>query len=125
VPTWYPNTVGDGNGGTDIFLSDTPCYCRGTLILTEQGEVAVEGLKIGDRVMTISGEAKPIKWIGRRSYGGRFVVGNRDVLPIVIRAGALDDGRPARDLWVSPEHALYIDKALVPARHLVNDMTIV
>jgi hypothetical protein len=113
-----------GGAGSDVFLGTVACFCRGTMILTEQGEIAVEDLKISDRVATASGEVRPIQWIGRRAYDPRFVAGNRNVLPIRIEAGALAHTVPARDLWVSPEHALYLRGVLVPAQLLVNDATI-
>ena len=102
-----------------------PCYCPGTLIRTDRGDVAVEQLAIGDRLITLGGSAEPIKWIGRRAFAGRFVEGRRDILPVCIRAGALGTGLPRRDLWVSPLHAMYLDGALVPASALVNDATII
>jgi len=121
------NTGGTDGFGTVFEITDSgyqaPCYCRGTLILAEHGERPVEDLKIGDLVATRTGQ-RPIKWIGTRAYDPRFIRGQKSVLPIVISAGALARGVPARDLWVSPEHALYIDSALVPARLLVNGMTI-
>ena len=59
----------------------------------------------------MSGALRPIKWIGRRSYGGRFVMGRKDILPVCIKAGALGDNVPRRDLWISPHHAMYFAKA--------------
>ena len=102
-----------------------PCYCPGTLIATDRGERAVEALAIGDRVMTAAGASEPIRWIGRRGYAGRFLTGRRNLLPVTIRAGALGNGLPRRDLVVSPLHALGLDGVLAPAGLLVNGVTVV
>ncbi len=101
----------------------TPCYCAGTLILTDHGEVPVETLAIGDLVVTANGAARPIRWIGRRSYAGRFARGTH-VLPICFKAKSLDADQPRRDLWVSPHHAMFLGGVLIEALDLVNGVSI-
>jgi autotransporter-associated beta strand protein len=115
------------DGGSGLFITETeqPCYCRGTLILTDRGERLVEELEIGDRLVTLAGAQRPIKWIGRRGYAGRYILGRQDILPICIKPGALGDGVPRRDLWISPLHAMFLENVLIEARDLVNDVSIV
>jgi hypothetical protein len=114
----------DGNGGTDIVLGAVTCFVRGTLIRTDRGEVAVEGLAIGGRVVTAYGAVQTIKWIGRRGYDGRFIKGNHLALPVCIKADAIADGVPSRDLFVSPGHGMFVDGVLVPAWRLINGVSI-
>lgn len=103
---------------------DIACVVRGTSIRTPAGEVAVETLSIGDAVVTAEGLSRPVKWIGRRGYAKAFIRRNPKIAPILIRRGALGEGAPASDLAVSPEHGIYVDGALVPAKLLVNGDTI-
>jgi hypothetical protein len=112
-------------GPTDTVIDYVACYCRGTLIGTERGQKKVETLRIGDEVTTASGASRPIKWIGRRSYGGRFIMGRSDILPVCIKADALGDNVPKRDLWISPHHAMFIDGMLIEAKDLINGVSIV
>ncbi|KXV32317.1 hypothetical protein AD940_14750 [Gluconobacter thailandicus] len=114
----------DSTGGTMLLAEGTPCYCRGTLIRTERGDVPVEQLEVGDLIQTRSNGLRPIHWIGRRSYSGSFANGNQDVLPVTLRKGSLGNGLPRQDLSVSPLHAMYLDGVLIPALSLVNGTTI-
>lgn len=100
------------------------CFCAGTLIRVPSGEVLVETLGIGDSVVTLSGETKPVRWIGR----GRIRAPAEDQprnAAIIIGAGALGAGVPHRDLHVTKGHSLYLDGVLVPAENLVNHRSIV
>lgn len=117
----------DGQGDTllTVVQDGTPCYGRGTLILTERGEVPVEQLSIGDTVLTAENGPRAIRWIGRRAYSGQFAHGNRDVLPVIFRKGSLGQNLPHTDLSVSPLHAMLLDGLLIPAVTLVNGTSIV
>ncbi len=101
---------------------EVPCFCRGTLIRTPRGEVPVERLRVGDEVTTLSGQARPLTWVGR----GRSLVtaANPNARPIIVRAGALADGVPVRDLYLTRGHSLLLDGVLIPVEYLVNDRSV-
>ncbi len=108
--------------GPDTVVTLAPCFCRGTRILTEHGEVPVEELAVGDRVVTLSGAIKPIVWIG---FGRDLVTrANKLARPVIVRQSALADCVPQRDLYLTHGHALYLNGALIPVEHLVNHRSI-
>ncbi|HET9018539.1 MAG TPA: Hint domain-containing protein, partial [Acetobacteraceae bacterium] len=102
------------------------CFLRGTRLLTDRGEVEVERLRPGaDPVLTASGRRAPVVWLGRRTLDPRRHPCPAEVLPVRVRAGAVAPGLPARDLLLSPDHALALGGGLVPVRYLLNGATIV
>jgi hypothetical protein len=111
--------------GSDTNLVAPACFAAGTRIATPAGEVPVETLRAGDRVILARGGTAPVIWLGHRHIdcGAQGVPSL--VQPVCIRAGALAAGLPARDLWLSPDHAVHVDGALIPARHLVNGRSVV
>ena len=100
-----------------------PCFYPGTMIATPDGEKAVETLQAGDLVLTAEGKSAPVRWMGRATVSTRFADPLR-VLPIRIKAGALAEGVPSRDLLVSPDHALLVGGVLIQAAALVNGVSV-
>jgi hypothetical protein len=100
------------------------CFLPGTRIKTTEGEINIEELRIGDNVLTASGEAKPIKFIGRRTVSRERTRRWNGEGPVKISRFAIDGKAPCSDLYVSPAHAVYIDGILIRASNLVNGVTI-
>jgi hypothetical protein len=119
-------TVGQHNfvlSGDDLVITEQAiCFLRGTRILAPTGEIRVEDLAIGDAVVTRFGGVQKIKWIGRQSFAAGGMT--REKIPVRIRAGALGESAPARDLYVSPGHSMLVGDTLVLAKALVNGITI-
>lgn len=102
----------------------TICFMAGTMIATPDGEAAIETLRPGDLVLTSEGATKPVNWIGMQTISTRFADPIRN-LPIRVKAGALAENTPARDLLISPDHALLVDGVLISAGALVNGSSII
>ncbi len=107
------------------------CFTPGTLIATPKGERAVESLREGDRVITRDNGIQEIRWTGHRPLTGAELARARHLRPVRIRAGALGNGLPERDMVLSPNHrvlvandrtALYFEEreVLVAAKHLTG-----
>ena len=134
-------SVSDGVSGTTPATATTAvtttCFLAGTRILTEQGEMAVERLlalhearqpdEDAIRVATlVQGEVlwRPVVWVGGRRIDAAAAAADR-LYPIRIRRHALADEVPHRDLLITPEHCIFVDGRLIPARMLVNGGSIV
>jgi hypothetical protein len=108
---------------------DVVCFAEGTRIVTPNGEDAVENLRAGDMVLAMrDGQAgfEPLRWVGFMDVAvPRNAVMAAKTAPILIKAGAIAPGMPARDLRVSPDHAMEVDGHLIPAKHLVNGSSII
>jgi len=117
------STIADGtviNADTNPF---TVCFLAGTLIATPEGPRAVETLVPGDLVRLADGRAVPVRWLGVQTIMKAFTEPLRS-FPIRIAADALGEGLPVHDLFVSPDHAFFLDGALVQAGALVNGATV-
>lgn len=111
-----------------LLLSAVVCFLPGSLIATENGDVAVENLRPGMNVPTfdgVPGELKDIVWVGRQDVRvAQGIAPDLAGCPVRVRAGALADGAPSVDLLVTPEHCLFFSGKFVPARMLVNGASI-
>ncbi|PYF13169.1 hemolysin type calcium-binding protein [Rhodobacter viridis] len=93
------------------FVRNIPCFIPGTLIETKRGRVAVETLRLGDRVLTRDNGYQAIRWIGRRRLKASDLAAAPHLQPVRIAAGALGEGLPEADMLVSPQHRMLISGA--------------
>jgi len=117
--------------GTIEITSPIVCYKKGTLILTNQGIIPIENIKVGDNVVT-EGEIynnyklikqdtlllEPVIWIGN------FKVDYLDThsRPICIQKDTFGNNSPFQDLYISPNHSVLLDGNMVTASSiLINE----
>lgn len=112
-----------------------PCFTPGTQIATQHGEIAVETLRVGDRVVTRDNGLQEIRWIGKVRMFLQDLQAAPHLLPVLIRQGALGRGLPERDLVVSPNHRVLVagdrtsllfrePEVLVAAKHLSGGQSV-
>ena len=131
-----PNTIGDYSVSAVTEPNDFPnnvtttgtvtvtCFASGTNIATTNGPVPIEDIQIGARIDALFAGPTPVKWIGHRRIDCSRHPDPSKVWPVRIAAGALGKGVPRRDLWLSPDHAVFVNDVLIPIKHLINGLTI-
>ncbi len=75
-------------------------------------------------MITRDGKARVIKWVGNRRVDCGCHPAPHNFWPVRILAHAFGPGRPHRNLLLSPDHAVYADGVLIPARYLINGTSI-
>lgn len=127
------DTALDGSNATPLitnfdFRDTIPCFTKGAMILTPQGERPIETLRVGDMVITRDHGPQPIRWLGSRS-----VLGVANFAPIRFDACAFEG--LTSPLLVSPQHRFLVTgyqaellfgtpEVLVSAKHLTNGSSI-
>jgi hypothetical protein len=113
-----------GLAGMQAAATQIACFAEGTMIETAHGPRRVESLAVGDEVVTLLGGSGRIVWVGSRRVDCARHPRPETVRPVRVAAGAFGQNVPARDLFVSPDHAIYVDRVLVPAKLLTNGTTV-
>jgi hypothetical protein len=133
---------GDSTSGTAIYADGTTvnfteienltvCFAQGTQIKTRDGIHPIETLQVGDKLVTHDNGLQSIRWIGKRTLGAEKLDAYPKLQPIRIKAGALGEEIPSRDLIVSPQHRIVVrskiairmfeaQEVFVPAKHLLG-----
>lgn len=123
VFTLVPASTTSGGSQWNLASAQRNCFVAGTGIDTPIGVRPVEALRAGDLVMVADGSARAIRWVGHAPVSQMFADPIK-LLPIRIRAGALGEGMPRRDLLVSAGHAIYMNGLLIHAAAMVNGTSI-
>ncbi len=116
------------NGGYSAvgtpYVDIVTCFAAGTLIQTAHGDVKVEDLQAGDKVITKDNGYQEIRWIGSSFVSAANLAARPKLAPIRISAGALGDATPSSDLLVSPEHRVLVRSSLARKLFGTNEVLI-
>lgn len=111
--------------------SFVPCFAAGTQIRSQDGDILVEDISVGDWVETIDNGYQRVTWVGRRYVPASQIVKFPNLGPVYITSGSLGNGCPEKDLVVSHQHRIMLrskitqrmfdhSEILVPAVNLLG-----
>ena len=84
------------------------CFTPGTRVATLKGEILVEKLAAGDKVVTRDNGIQDIRWAGSKKIDWRIMTAYPHLKPVLVRQGSLGNDLPERDLMISPNHRILV-----------------
>jgi hypothetical protein len=102
----------------------TPCFTPGTMITTQRGEVPVEMITAGDRVVTRDNGIQTVRWVGKTQMFLHDFQVDPHLLPVFIQQGSLGKGLPERDMMVSPNHRILVTNTRVSVRYTEREVLV-
>ncbi|MEM1235329.1 MAG: Hint domain-containing protein [Pseudomonadota bacterium] len=99
----------------DVFIS---CFASGCRLSTDRGEIAVEKIVEGDLLLTHPTKnegavsLQPVVRVFRRLLTKEALSKNPKLRPVRIKAGALGNGTPKRDMLVSRQHRILVQSKI-------------
>ncbi|WP_347313359.1 Hint domain-containing protein [Defluviimonas sp. SAOS-178_SWC] len=85
-----------------------PGFCGSARVTTSFGDLPIQALRRRDPLRTVQGTLATVDWIDCIQLEEDFLHANPDALPVRISAGALGNGRPERDVIVSPHQVVNV-----------------
>ncbi|MCY1125294.1 Hint domain-containing protein [Frigidibacter sp. RF13] len=101
-PITAPPTAPVGPADRKDSVWSLPGLCWNANVMTSFGALPVQVLRQHDPLRLDDGQIRRIAWIDKVQLDEGFLASFPDAQPILIRAGALGPGLPARDMTVSP-----------------------
>lgn len=99
-PQWADRNAGDitkidwgEQPDFDLFTYSFPCFCAGTLVLTQSGLKHIEEVNIGDNVVTHNNRYRQVINTMKRTYGGQMYIIN---------------AMPVDEIKCTPEHPFFV-----------------
>ena len=91
-------------GDIDLFMSGTPCFVKGSKVLSETGYVDIESLKVGDKVFTHKGNWMSVNAIGAK-LSNTITLKAQGVLPTKTTENHPYLCRNMTRVWDNPKRA--------------------
>jgi hypothetical protein len=103
--TVFGSVTATSSDGTIPWPEVAPCFTPGTRIAVPGGEMAVEDIRAGQRVLTRDHGAMAVEWAGRMVVPAARAAADPRLRPVVFPAGTLGNRVP---LALSPAHRVLL-----------------